>query len=517
MKNSTDLTSARDGDNESLWQGSHPRLEIKPLKVNTIYDVVIIGGGITGVTTALELQRKGKKCILIEAQNLGFGTTGGTSAHLNTFLDATYPEIDSDFGKEASAQLARATREIIEMIHSNIEALEIDADFEYKDAFLFSKNQEETKQLKSILSSSQQAGVEVSEVFENGIPIDFQHVLLFKEQAQFHPIKYILGLARELLKLGGDVLEHTFVENSEYKDDIHYINAGNITVQGRHLVWATHIPPGINILSLRNAPYRSYVLAAKLKSGDYPNCLAYDMQEPYHYFRSHKIDGDQYLLIGGADHKTGHDDPEKAFSALEKYTMENFDISSIDYRWSSQYYVPVDGLPYIGQFPGGDANSFVATGFNGNGMIFGSLSAMILTDLILGIENDLAKLLSPSRLKPISGFTDFVQENADVAYHFVADRFGTEIIKSTKELKNDEGKIVELEGKKLALYKDINGKTIALSPVCTHAGCIVNWNASEKSWDCPCHGGRFATDGKVLTGPPRKALERIEIHKTGQA
>ena len=228
MKNSTDLTSARDGDNESLWQGSHPRLEIKPLKVNTIYDVVIIGGGITGVTTALELQRKGKKCILIEAQNLGFGTTGGTSAHLNTFLDATYPEIDSDFGKEASAQLARATREIIEMIHSNIEALEIDADFEYKDAFLFSQNQEETKQLKSILSSSQQAGVEVSEVFENGIPIDFQHVLLFKEQAQFHPIKYILGLARELLKLGGDVLEHTFVENSEYKDDIHYINAGKI-------------------------------------------------------------------------------------------------------------------------------------------------------------------------------------------------------------------------------------------------------------------------------------------------
>lgn len=503
----------RDGVNTSLWQMEHQQNSVKISSKPKIYDVLIIGGGITGLTTALNLQRQGKVCLLVEGKNLGFGTTGGTSAHLNTFLDATYPEIDSDFGKDTSKLLAKASKRMIKNIKANIDELEIDADFEYKEGYLFSQSEEETNQLKDILASSKEAGIEVSESNENGLPLNFEQSIRFSDQAQFHPIKYILGLAKGFRELGGEILDETFITDSKYFDGIHHAIYQHGELSARNLVWATHIPPGINILSLRNAPYRSYILAVTLKDGIYPDCLSYDMQEPYHYFRSHEINGQRYLVVGGADHKTGHDDPAQAFKDLESYVRENFEVESVGYRWSSQYFVPVDGLPYIGSLPAGEKGVYVATGFNGNGMIFGSLAGEILTDLITGQDNELAATLSPSRLKPISGFTEFIKENADVAYHFVADRFGTEIISSLNELSNGEGKVVEFESQKLALYKDDNGKTTALSPVCTHAGCIVNWNSIEKSWDCPCHGGRFSVDGSVLTGPPRKHLKKVDLSK----
>lgn len=506
--------ASRDGARESLWQSALSQAVIQNnLPLDDIFDTLIIGGGITGITTALMLQQHGQKCILIEARNLGFGTTGGTTAHLNTFLDSSYPEIDSDFGADASKLMAAAAKEVITLIRSNIEQLGIDADFEKKKAYLFSQNAQETETLRQILESSQQAGVSVEEVFENSVPLSFEHVLRFDGQAQFHPLKYILGLAAEFRRMGGIILEQTFVAELNNKHGMHQVNAGQLNILAKNVVYATHIPPGINLLSLRNAPYRSYVLAATLKTGSYPKDLAYDLQEPYHYFRSHEIDGKQYLIIGGEDHKTGHSDPQQAFETLESYARENFNIESVDHKWSSQYYVPVDGLPYIGEMPGASEGIYVATGFNGNGMIFGSLSATIISDLILGRANPYSDLLSPSRLKPIAGFSEFVKENADVAYHLIADRFGAEILSSTESLPAGEGKIVSFEGEKLAIYKDESGKIAALSPVCTHAGCIVSWNAVEKSWDCPCHGGRFDTTGAVLTGPPRSNLKVIDLSK----
>jgi glycine/D-amino acid oxidase-like deaminating enzyme/nitrite reductase/ring-hydroxylating ferredoxin subunit len=501
----------RDGANTSLWQLPQQKRDAALSNEIQTYDVLIVGAGITGLTCALNLQRKGKKCMVVEAENIGFGTTAGTSAHLNTFLDATYPEIDSDFGKETSKLLASAAKRMIEYIKTNIEELEIDAEFDYRDAYLFSQNEKETKELKEIFDASKAAGLQVAESTENGLPIDFLQSIKFAGQAQFHPLKYIHGLAEAFGKAGGQILEGRFITDSKFVDGHHISVCYDREFKSKNVIWATHIPPGINLLSFRNAPYRSYVLAARLKNDDYPDCLAYDMQEPYHYFRSHQIQGRRYLLVGGADHKTGHDDPEQAFLDLESYIKQHYDIASIDYRWSSQYYVPVDGLPYIGTLPAGPEGAYVATGFNGNGMIFGSLSGEILTDLIIGKENELAKTLSPSRLKPISGFTEFIKENADVAYRFLADRFGTELIDSLNQLPDGEGKIVEFEGEKLAIYKGSDGTVNALSPVCTHAGCIVSWNAPEKSWDCPCHGGRFSIEGDVLTGPPRKGLEKIDL------
>ncbi|RDC56148.1 FAD-dependent oxidoreductase [Pedobacter chinensis] len=512
MKDNADKISQRDGTHSSLWQSTGVKISHSNNAANdALYDTLIIGGGITGITTALLLQKQGQNCIIAEAHTLGFGTTGGTTAHLNTFLDATYPEIDSDFGKEASAQMAKASKDMISFIQKNIEELSIDADFKYLDAYLFSQNEKETKELRSILNAAQEAGVAVTEAAENGTSISFDYSLRFSNQAQFHPLKYIRGLARAFENIGGRILENTFIHNIEFKNEIHHAKYGEKIIRAKNVVYATHVPPGVNILSLRNAPYRSYVLAVTLKDDHYPDCLIYDMQEPYHYLRTHEINGKKYLIIGGADHKTGHDDPIQAFDTLEQYAKTHFQINAVDYRWSSQYYVPVDGLPYVGQLPGGAERTFVATGFNGNGMILGSLSATIISDLIFGKENQYAKLLSPSRLKPLAGFNEFIKENADVAYHFLADRIGTAHIKDITDLNSGEGKVVEYNGEKLAVYKDDKGKVTALSPVCTHAGCIVNWNPEEKSWDCPCHGGRFSTSGTVITGPPRKNLEEIPI------
>ncbi|TZF84900.1 FAD-dependent oxidoreductase [Pedobacter sp. BS3] len=501
----------RDSSNPSPWQkGPFDNPKAQAIhNPEAIYDVLVIGGGITGVTTALLLQQRGKKVILAEAHIPGFGTTGGTSAHLNTFFDATYPEIESDFGEGAAKLVAKAGKEAFKIITSLIEKYNIDCDLEYKDAFLFSQDEKEDKELASIRDASAKAGIRVKQTAENGVPVPFTKALLFPGQGQFHPLKYLYRLAGEFVKLGGVLLEHTPVSEHKLENGIHIAGNSTVQIQAKNLVFATHLPPGINIMDLTCAPYRSYVLGIRLKDDNYPSCLAYDMKEPYHYFRTHEIDGQKYLLLGGEDHKTGHGDPEKAFEQLEAYARQYYHVASVAYKWSSQYYVPADGLPYIGQLPGGEDNTYIATGYNGNGITFGTLAARILADTLCGKKNPYAELLKPSRIKPLASFEAFVKENADVAYHFLADRLSPDALESLKSLPKEEGTIVKYQGEQLAIYKDKQGKISALNPVCTHARCIVHFNPAEKSWDCPCHGGRFDLNGHVLTGPPRRDLEKV--------
>lgn len=504
----------RDSYTESPWQQvlSEPPAKNSSADPDKIYDTIIIGGGITGITLAFLLQRAGQSCVLIEQGNIGFGTTGGTTAHLNTFFDATYPEIESDFDADTAKKIAKAGKETLALISELIEGYRIDCDFEYKNGYLFSENDKEDKELKKILTASKKVGLAVTEADQNGLPIPFKSAIVFKEQAQFHPLKYISGLAKEFIRLGGILLEHTFVEKTLMEFGIHTAVFSGGKLKSKHLVHATHIPPGINILNLRCAPYRSYVLAVKLQDDNYPADLVYDMQEPYHYFRTHLIDGQKYMIVGGEDHKTGHADPEKAFENLEAYVRKYFKVAEVTYRWSSQYYVPVDGLPYIGQLPDAPDKTYTATGFNGNGMIFGTLSAQLIFNQILGKKNPYAKLFDPMRMKPIAGFTAFVKENADVAWHFISDRFSAEELESLAALKPEQGMVAAFRGKKIAVYKNAEGELSALNPVCTHAGCTVKFNETEKSWDCPCHGGRYDTDGKVLNGPPLKNLKPVPLN-----
>lgn len=514
MNSKNENFSSRDGAQESLWQQSNKIIlnqnfgEFLPA---TVYDAVVVGAGITGITTALLLQRSGLSCVIVEAQLPGFGTTGGTSAHLNTFFDASYPEVESDFGKQGSKLLAQAGKEALNMIRAFVKELNIDCQLEDKSAWLYAESKQESKQLQRILEASKAVGIKVDPTNENLVPVPFDSVICFQGQGQFHPLKYISALLTEFIRLGGVLQADTVVSDSSFQNQVYSLTTAKGFIHAKNLIYATHIPPGLNSMSFKNAPYRSYVLALRLKDNNYPQGLAYDMQEPYHYYRTQEIDGEPYLIVGGQDHKTGHGDPELAFKALEDYVCQYYQVESVDYRWSSQYYVPVDGLPYIGQLPGAAKGTFMATGFNGNGMTFGTLSAQIICALILKKESPYTSLFNPSRSKPVAGFSEFVKENADVAWHFIADRFSTEQLNSLADLAAQQGKLVDFEGKKLAIYKDDQGKVTALNPTCTHAGCTVQFNAAERSWDCPCHGGRFDISGKVITGPPTIDLETVMV------
>lgn len=504
----------RDSSSQSPWQNNEQLTPITTSSTRQAYDIIIIGAGISGITTALLLQKTGKNCLVVDAGNLGFGTTGGTTAHLNTFFDSTYPEIESDFGKDATKAVAEAGKFAIELISSLVQEYQIDCDLEPKVGYLFSETEKESKQLIEIFDSAKNAGVDVEMSPSNGLPFSFLQCLKFEGQAQLHPLKYLAGLAKAFIALGGTIKENTFINEVKQEKDKCQVVAQNETYLGNYVVYATHIPPGINKFSFRCAPYRSYVLGIRLNDeSQYPSDLSYDMQEPYHYFRTHVVNGEKILILGGADHKTGHSDPLKAFRELEKYANEHFDVNKILYQWSSQYYVPVDGLPYIGVMDKAEDRIFVATGYNGNGMTWGTVAGHLISELIQKNDHHLAQLFDPCRIKPIAGFSEFVKENADVAFHFVVDRFKAEDIDSFKDLAREEGKVVDFEGKQLAIYKNEEGLITLLSPVCTHAGCTVAFNQAEKSWDCPCHGGRFDVHGKVLCGPPQENLRPVEINK----
>lgn len=503
----------RDGATTSLWQMNIPDFTEKSHERSEMFDTIVIGGGITGVTTALLLQKEGRKCLLLEKHNLCFGTTGGTTSHLNTFFDTTYDIIQNDFGEEGAQLVAKATRQSLDLFKQHILEYNIDCGYEEKDGYVYSQTDEQTEQLKKIFEASKLAGAEANYVNDIPLPIPFQKAIAFKRQAQIHPTKYVLALAKAFEEKGGVIIQQCKVnEVTKRDDDLLNVDTTRGMFKVQHVIWCTHIPPGINLLHFRCAPYRSYAMAVKLKNGNYPNGLAYDMYDPYHYYRTQDINGEKYLIVGGEDHKTAHEEnTEMCFMHLESHVRKFFDVEQVVSKWSSQYFEPSDGLAYIGHLPGNPDQVYVATGFSGNGITYSHIAAITLRDLILNGKSDLADLFSPSRIKPVAGFAAFVKENADVVKEFVAKRIAKEKLNSLAELSAGEAKVVKYEGESIALYKDESGAIHAVSPVCTHAKCIVAWNRAEKSWDCPCHGARYSPDGEVLTGPASRGLEKVEL------
>jgi Rieske Fe-S protein len=281
----------------------------------------------------------------------------------------------------------------------------------------------------------------------------------------------------------------------------------------KNVIYATHIPPGVNLLHFRCAPYRSYAMAVKLKDDNYPKALVYDMYDPYHYYRTQKVDDEYYLIAGGEDHKTGHEDNTDAcFRRLESHIKSYFKVKEIAYKWSSQYYEPTDGLPYIGKLPGTNENIYVATGFSGNGMIYGTLSGIVFSNILVNGQSAYQDLFDPNRLKPVAGFSNFVKEGADVIGKLISAKFSSEKINQLIDIAAGEAKVVKYDGHTLALYKDEHHVLHALNSTCTHIGCTVGWNVTERSWDCPCHGARYSIEGEMLNGPAQKNLQQIELN-----
>jgi glycine/D-amino acid oxidase-like deaminating enzyme/nitrite reductase/ring-hydroxylating ferredoxin subunit len=457
------------------------------------------------------LQKAGKKCLLAEAQTIGFGTSGGTTAHLNTMMDTSYDILAKNFGEENARLVQKSAREAIDLVIKNISEYKIDCEFGEKDGFLYSQDEKQTKELADILEGSKKAGCDIEYANTIPVPVDFEKAVVFKRQAQLNASKYFYALAKVFEDAGGVLVQGCRVTGIKEIDPLEVETPmGNI--RAKFLIYATHVPPGVNLLHFRNAPYRSYAMAVKLKDGNYPDGLAYDMYNPYHYYRTQEVDGEKYLVAGGEDHKTAHEEnTEACFTRLESYLMKYFAVEKVSFKWSSQYFEPTDGLPYIGHLPGNPKNVFVATGFGGNGITYSHVAAKVLTDLIVAGKSEYEKLYDPNRIKPVAGFTNFVKEAADVVGKFIGDRFNKEKIKELADIARGEAKLVKYEGHSIALYKDENGNVHAVNPACTHINCMVGWNTAEKTWDCPCHGSRFDADGVMLTAPARKDLERIDL------
>jgi glycine/D-amino acid oxidase-like deaminating enzyme/nitrite reductase/ring-hydroxylating ferredoxin subunit len=508
----------RDGASTSLWQQTANLMEADTTAKAAKYDVVIIGGGITGISLALQLQQSGLQCVVLEAHNCCFGTTGGTTAHLNTLLDTPYYSIIKNFSEDDAKLVAQAVKEAIHHIEKNIEIYRIDCGFERTPAYLFAQDDKQEKELQDIVEACEKVNVPVHYTENTTVAIPFLKAIEIPGQAKFSPVKYVYELAKAFKLAGGQLVEQTPVtEHLQRTDEV--TNEEIIEVRtstgsyiGRSLVYATHIPPGVNVLHLRCAPYRSYALAVKLSTDRYPDGLCYDMIDPYHYYRTQDVDGEKYFIVGGEDHKTGHEaNTEARFNKLEAHVKTLFPVESITHKWSSQYYETDDGLPYIGVLPGAAPNIYVATGYGGNGMVYSQVAAILLSQLILTGDSVYKDVFDPNRIKPVAGFANFVKENADVVKNLVSGLFSRKELESLSGLAHEEGKVVVFDKHKIAVYKDVDGNLHVLNPTCTHLKCSVAWNAAELSWDCPCHGARYGIDGVVLNGPANIDLNKIDL------
>ncbi|MFB2897154.1 FAD-dependent oxidoreductase [Aerosakkonemataceae cyanobacterium BLCC-F50] len=490
------------GTSVSVWMDTTETTKFPPLGGNISVDVAIVGGGITGLTAALLLKRAGLTVAVLEAGKIGSGVTGYTTAHITEAADERYKSMISSLGEKDAKLVAQSSRVAIECIAEIVAQEKIDCDFQRVPGYLYTENTQDISEIEQEAEATQKLGIKTSLTTDVPLPISVKAALLFPNQAQFNSLQYLQGLAKSVNGHGSFVFEETPVTkiNSNPVNDV-YTEHG--IVAAKNVILATHTPihnlsslPDLYVMSTKIAPYRSYVIGVSLHSPA-PVGLFWDTDSPYHYTRSYG----NILIVGGEDHKTGEEvNNQQCYEQLETYVKARYNVKSIDYHWSSQLYEPADGLPYIGKTAANN-NIYVATGYSGNGMTFGTIGGMLLSDLILGRENPWTKLYDPNRANLLAGVQRFVTENVGVAKHFIADRFRSDV-KELSQVPIGEGKIVDIDGKKYAVYRDERGDLCSLSPVCTHAGCIVNWNNAEKTWDCPCHGGRFSTTGEVLNGPP---------------
>jgi glycine/D-amino acid oxidase-like deaminating enzyme/nitrite reductase/ring-hydroxylating ferredoxin subunit len=472
-------------------------------------DVCVVGAGIAGMTTAYLLAREGRRVIVLDDNSVGGGETGQTTAHLASANDDFFHVLEEVHGAEAARLAFQSHHTAIERIGEIALAEGIECEYERVDGFWYLSPDHSVAFLLKELEAARRAGAEV-ELLE-GIPnvaFDSGPTLRFSWQGQFHPLKYLEGLARCILRDGGRI--HTANHVSEIEGgDAPRVAGEGFEVRAGAVVVCTNTPIVDRFaIHTKQAPYRTFVIAGRVPRGSLAHCLIWDTLDPYHYVRLSRIEGhhDQDLLIvGGEDHKTGHaDDGEARFAALESWARSHFPVlGEIEYRWSGQVMEPVDHLAFIGADPGHRANVYVATGDSGQGMTHGTIAGMVISDLIMGRPNPWTELYDPTR-KSLSASTvmTWIEENLDVGLQFkdLIPGVGTDA-GGAAEVEPGTGAVVQRGAHKVAVYRAADGTLVERSAICPHLGCVVQWNSLEESWDCPCHGSRFAPTGEVLNGP----------------
>ncbi|SIT78816.1 FAD-dependent oxidoreductase [Pontibacter indicus] len=491
-----------------------------PLQDNIRCDVCIVGAGIAGVTTAYLLAKEGRDVVLLEAKEIGGGETSRTTAHLSNALDERFDELIRLFGEDGARLAAQSHGKAIDKIEEIIKDEKIDCDFTRVDGYLFATDNKQQDDLMKELEALQKIGW-LDVVLRKHSPLSTlteYPCLQYPNQAHFHVLKYLSGLAKAFLEAGGRIFTKTKIERFETGPVVSAISKEGHAVAANHLVVTTNTPINDMVtMHTKQAPYRTYAIGLAVRQGEVPDALYWDMEDPYHYVRllKGKTGGENaedldLLIVGGEDHKTGQaENLSQRFDALERWTRKHFPMAKeVVYRWSGQVLEPVDGLGFIGRNPGDSENVYIATGDSGHGMTHSTIAGMLITDLIQGRPNPWEKLYDPAR-KNTKSVGEFLKENLNVAAQF-KDFVTPGEVNDPMEVLPGTGKIMRKGMSKVAVYCDQDGVRHQCSAVCTHLGCLVNWNEVERSWDCPCHGSRFDPFGRVITGPATKDLGPAE-------
>jgi len=501
------------GRTQPPWYIDEDPLIPEPLEGDERTEVCIVGAGIAGIMTAYLLSRAGRQVVVLDDGPVGGGETGRTTAHLSNALDDRFIHLERLHGQDGARRAAASHAAAIDVIEATIREEQIACDFVRLDGYLFRPPGDDSDILERELAAARRAGLLEVERLPRApmAPFDTGPCLRFPRQAQFHPLRFLNQVARAVQRLGGRIaLAH--VTDCDAGPPARVISARGI-VTCDAAVFATNSPIIDRFaIHTKQAPYRTYAIAARLPLGTMEPALYWDTLDPYHYVRLER----DLLIVGGEDHKTGQaDDGDRRFARLEAWTRERFPIGEVVNRWSGQVLEPVDGLAFIGRDPGTDRNVFIATGDSGHGMTHGTIAGVLLRDLIVGRENDWEQLYAPDRV-PLRAFGEYLRENVNVAGQY-ADLVTGGDVASEADISPGRGAVVREGLRKLAVYHGEDGVIRRLSAICPHLGCVVQWNSTEGTWDCPCHGSRFAVDGTVLNGPSPSGLTHEAASPASQA
>jgi glycine/D-amino acid oxidase-like deaminating enzyme/nitrite reductase/ring-hydroxylating ferredoxin subunit len=500
---------------DSYWIDSAPLPSHPKINRNIDVDVIVIGAGITGITAAYLAKKAGQTVALLERGRCAAVDTGHTTAHLTAVTDLRLTDIKSHFGRDAARATWDAGAAAIDEIVKLIRREAIDCDFHWMPGYLHAPLREpdpkRIEELEAEATLARDLGIKAEMV--PSVPLFGVPGVKFSHQAVFHPRKYLAGLLQAIPGDGSHVFEESPAD--EISDDPLSVQSGGHRVRGQYLILATHTPLqgvagtiGALLFQTKLALYTSYVIGGTVPKGQLPAAMFWDNADPYDYLRIEPKEDHDYVIFGGEDHKTGQiADTGEPYRRLEERLRTYVPNVKVEHRWSGQVIETTDGLPYLGET---GKRQFAATGFAGNGMTFGTLGAMLAVDSLLQRKNPWEDLFAPDRKKILGGAWTYLNENKDYPFHLLRDWLAPGEGDSTDQLAPGEGKILKLEGKKVAAYRNEQGAVSLCSAVCTHLGCIVEWNTAEKTWDCPCHGSRFQPSGEVISGPAEEPLKPHE-------
>jgi len=496
---------------KSVWTANIIPPTYPELTTDLEVDIAIVGGGITGLSAAYILAAEGKSVVVLEAHEIGKGSTAYSTGNLYTTVGERLHSIGERHGEDAMIEVVNSRMSAINFIEHRVLDHTIDCEFQRVPWNLFTtgSSNEKDSEIENEFDAARKSGLEAI----NTVPMVFpfpnvSKIATIDHQAQINPYKYVLGLATAIDTRNCRIFENTKVINVEDGSPC-IVHTKNAKVKAKKVIMATHSPKGIYEVHTEMEAYREFALAAKLKGdlpieGIYWNMIGSDQYS----VRPYSNEEGNFLVVVGEPYLVGSlDDNEECLLKIEKYLYEYFDVDRIVYRWAAQNYKSADGLPYIGTSPL-QSNTFIATGFKADGLVYGTLAGMIIADTILGHESDWAELYNPKRFTPIASAKQFAKENANVVSHLLKDYLFYGEVDRLKQIEQGEGKTLTLDGEKVAAYRDENNELHVVSSVCTHLGCIVHFNNVEKSWDCPCHGSRFTIDGEVIEGPAYKNLAK---------